>query len=489
MSQHRLAPHVLAFALAVGVTVLTSPAATAAPGDVYEGFNVQAPRTSTGQVTHNYIYVSPSGVPQDIRGTAVYCFNVTRSVPPDVASVSTRPTFVEEAGTASNFTLLADRERLTGDALVTAVERVIYNGYGNDKAGLQATYGLTDTEFHHITQQAIWYYTDSSNSTATSGSPAMQAALANLLELDQNGSQKIPLAAPPATSGLNLFANRKNDGYQNLLSATFTPAPAAVVPAITTTARDRADADKTIAATGGVVVDTIAYTGLNVGETYTARGILRDKATGAATGLTATTTFTPTSANGSIDLAFTVPATYAGKTLVAFEQLRDVQGSIVARHEDLASAAQTITVARPTTRTISFQYQIDRWAIRTWAQRKAATKVLSLPGHIYTYRADVTMRNGRIWSAPLWQKGVASIATGTMTITIPATATPTQILALEKTALARRAGVTPGIYATPRIGHATTLATIIPAGAWGPTTPPGKGYTLKGQIQVGATTR
>ncbi len=120
-------------------------------------------------------------------------------------------------------------------------------------------------------------------------------------------------------------------------------------PTIATTLVDRADQDHTLAWNGGAVVDTIAYTGLTPGQQYTVAGELMRKSDGSATGITATATFTPTSADGSVVVTFTVPSGYAGQSLVAFESLyagATATGTPVAEHKDLADAAQTVAVEK-----------------------------------------------------------------------------------------------------------------------------------------------
>ncbi|WP_418061813.1 VaFE repeat-containing surface-anchored protein [Pimelobacter simplex] len=121
---------------------------------------------------------------------------------------------------------------------------------------------------------------------------------------------------------------------------------AAPVPAIGTTLVDQADGDHTIPAGGGTVVDTVAYQNLTPGTQYTLTGELRKKSDGTATGITGTKTFTPASANGTVDVTFTVPAGYAGQQLVAFEELRAAGSpTIVAEHKDINDAAQTVSVS------------------------------------------------------------------------------------------------------------------------------------------------
>ncbi|MFK4791859.1 VaFE repeat-containing surface-anchored protein, partial [Microbacterium sp. ZW T5_56] len=119
-----------------------------------------------------------------------------------------------------------------------------------------------------------------------------------------------------------------------------------LVPAIGTTLVDSVDGDHVLAWDGGTVVDTIAYQNLTPGVEYTVTGELMLKGDGTATGITGTTTFTPTAADGTTTVTFTVPAGYAGEVLVAYETLFESAdlATPVAEHKDLNDAAQTVTV-------------------------------------------------------------------------------------------------------------------------------------------------
>ncbi|MGO1562032.1 MAG: VaFE repeat-containing surface-anchored protein, partial [Actinomycetaceae bacterium] len=119
-----------------------------------------------------------------------------------------------------------------------------------------------------------------------------------------------------------------------------------LVPAIGTSLVDAADGDRVIASEGGTVIDTVAYENLTVGTEYTMSGELYDRSTGEPTGLTGTTTFTPAEANGSVEVELTIPEGYAGSTLVAFEYLA-IGDTVVASHEDIDDAAQTVRVEEP----------------------------------------------------------------------------------------------------------------------------------------------
>lgn len=119
----------------------------------------------------------------------------------------------------------------------------------------------------------------------------------------------------------------------------------AAVPTIGTTLVDLADGDHILPAAGGTVIDTVAYSGLTPGTGYTVSGELMLKSTGLSTGITGSNTFVATTATGSVDVTFTVPAGFAGESLVAFESLFELGGAIpVAQHQDINDAAQTIAV-------------------------------------------------------------------------------------------------------------------------------------------------
>lgn len=115
-------------------------------------------------------------------------------------------------------------------------------------------------------------------------------------------------------------------------------------PWIGTTATDKADNDKVTSNQGGTVVDAIEYHGLTPGETCTMSGELVTK-DGKSTGLTGTTTFVATAADGTIPVEIVVPADkFAGKVLVAFETLLDSTGKQIAEHKDVKDGNQTVVV-------------------------------------------------------------------------------------------------------------------------------------------------
>ena len=119
-------------------------------------------------------------------------------------------------------------------------------------------------------------------------------------------------------------------------------------PTLGTTAT--VDGQHTADPTGEItIVDVVEYTGLIPGETYTVSGILMDKATGEpllvdGAEVTAEVEFTPESADGTVELTYTLDAsTLAGTTIVVFETLYS-DGVEIAAHTDINDEAQTITI-------------------------------------------------------------------------------------------------------------------------------------------------
>ena len=121
---------------------------------------------------------------------------------------------------------------------------------------------------------------------------------------------------------------------------------------IGTSASDAADGDKTAEPGQSVsITDRVSYEGLDTGTEYTLKGVLMDKKTGhpimsGGRKVTASKTFTPESASGTVDVTFTFDASdLGGKTLVVFETLIE-NGVTVAEHQDLDSAEQTVEIAK-----------------------------------------------------------------------------------------------------------------------------------------------
>ena len=152
-------------------------------------------------------------------------------------------------------------------------------------------------------------------------------------------------------SGIEVAAHADINDYGQTVTVDY--------PEIGTTATDGFDGDKNVVADGNsTVVDTVSYTGLVPGREYTVTGKLMVKGTdedGNATEealldadgnpVTASTTFTPDTADGSVTVTFTFDSAAIpdGTQLVAFESL-DRVGVELAVHADINDEAQTVTV-------------------------------------------------------------------------------------------------------------------------------------------------
>ena len=121
------------------------------------------------------------------------------------------------------------------------------------------------------------------------------------------------------------------------------------VPEIQTTLTEEETGDH-VGRIGDTVIltDTVSYVGLVPGKTYTLVGLLVNKDTGEyligtdGQPISATAEFTPTNANGFVDIDFTVDASLLqGVTVVAFEEVA-YRGTRIAIHADIEDEGQTV---------------------------------------------------------------------------------------------------------------------------------------------------
>ncbi len=112
------------------------------------------------------------------------------------------------------------------------------------------------------------------------------------------------------------------------------------------------------------IVDVVEYTGLTPGKTYTISGVLMDKATNQpllvdGAEVTAEVEFTPESADGTVELTYTLEAsTLAGTTIVVFETLYSDSVEIAA-HTDINDEAQTVEITEPEKPTLGTTATVD----------------------------------------------------------------------------------------------------------------------------------
>ena len=120
------------------------------------------------------------------------------------------------------------------------------------------------------------------------------------------------------------------------------------IPKITTDAMDKETGlDHAEAAEKVTIIDLVNYKGLKLGQEYTVKGVLMDKATGKALladgkEITAEKSFKAEKADGAVVLEFTFDGTLvAGKTAVIFETLYTEEKE-VAIHADIEDEDQTV---------------------------------------------------------------------------------------------------------------------------------------------------
>ena len=165
-------------------------------------------------------------------------------------------------------------------------------------------------------------------------------------------------------------------------------------PKIGTTAT--VDGQHTADPTGEItIVDVVEYTGLTPGKTYTISGVLMDKATGEPllvgeeqAQVTAEVEFTPESADGTVELTYTLDASsLAGTSIVVFETLYS-DGVEIAAHADINDEAQTVEITEPekptlgTTATVDGQHTADPTGEITIVDVVEFTGLI--PGETYT---------------------------------------------------------------------------------------------------------
>ncbi|RIJ71098.1 hypothetical protein D1871_15660, partial [Nakamurella silvestris] len=186
-------------------------------------------------------------------------------------------------------------------------------------------------------------------------------------------------------------------------------------PSVATTLVDDVDGDKNVAQAGGTVTDTITYENLTPTSEYTVTGELVDKATGEATGITGTKTFTSSATgNGTVDVQFTITEEWAGHTLVAFETLTHGD-DVIATHEDINDTAQTVEVLEvaPTTSTgPTTGPSTSETSVSSTSAETSSTPTASSSGGVLPTTAGTTPPG----SGYLPSTGVSS-TTGTLAIT------------------------------------------------------------------------
>ena len=185
-------------------------------------------------------------------------------------------------------------------------------------------------------------------------------------------------------------------------------------PSIQTTARDSKTEDHVANATDSVsIIDTVTYSGLKVGETYTITGTLMDADTGKAVldddgnEITASKEFTAPARDGSVDITFNFAGvSLAGKKIVAFEEVY-YKGRRYAAHADLSDEGQTVYVPKIRTKALDANTGLNQVKADSNATVvDTVTYENLLPGKKYTMKGvlmtsagNALMANGRTITA------------------------------------------------------------------------------------------
>ncbi|HER1415313.1 pilus ancillary protein 1 [Streptococcus pyogenes] len=160
-----------------------------------------------------------------------YCFNLTKHFPSKLDSVKSQ-WYKKLEGTNENFIKLADKPRIEDGQLQQNILRILYNGYPNNRNGIMK--GIDPLNAILVTQNAIWYYTDSSYISDTSKAFQQEETDLKLdsqqLQLMRNALKRLinPKEVEslpnqvPANYQLSIFQS-SDKTYQNLLSAEYVP--------------------------------------------------------------------------------------------------------------------------------------------------------------------------------------------------------------------------------------------------------------------------
>ncbi|HEL0142241.1 TPA: thioester-forming surface-anchored protein [Streptococcus equi subsp. zooepidemicus] len=207
----RLTSFFMALLVLLG-SVVTNFGATSvfANDEIYEGYKINKKDVTSDQ-TVPFMYVKPLN---GGKTESVYCFNLHYIYPPTEGE-NPYPKYNKVEANAEKMHELAENKNLSGDELKDAILKVIY--YGDSENGdkkIKKEYGLSDEQFHLVTQKAIWHFTDRGDSQGLDN--RAKQAYEELIKVDSK--------TLPAGIKLNIYtttdiSEKENKQYQNLLSA------------------------------------------------------------------------------------------------------------------------------------------------------------------------------------------------------------------------------------------------------------------------------
>ncbi|KGL42125.1 hypothetical protein EP56_10335 [Listeriaceae bacterium FSL A5-0209] len=178
----------------------------------------------------------------------------------------------------------------------------------------------------------------------TTASGEVTVPLNNLDATDLKGNSYVVFEVLKDESGQVMATHTDKDSMTQTVSF--------IEPSIGTVARDKETGESNVHAGPITIVDEVQYQNLDTTQTYDIEGVLMDKATNQpllvnGQTITATKSFSPANTNGSEEIEFTLDASQLkGKDIVVFETLK-LNGAIMAVHQDINDAKQTIKVVDP----------------------------------------------------------------------------------------------------------------------------------------------
>ena len=324
----------------------TGEALLDADGNAITATKTFQPRQKAGEVELEFTFDSSLLAGEDIVAfESLFSEGVEVAVHADIADEGQTVHFLGIRTTAAD---KSDGDKLVTGTEISVVDEVAYEGLvPGTEYELQATLIDSETGEPVVVKDGLV----EKQVTGTATFTPEEADGAHLVELSFDGSD---------FGGKSLVVYEKLFAADVQLASHEDPSDegqTVTVCEIGTTLVDASDGDHVIASGKVKLVDTVEYKGLVPGETYTAHGTLIVKSTGMpledADGkpVTATAEFTPDKADGTMDVTFEFDATKIeeGVELVAFEECLDVNGNVIAVHQDIDDDGQTVVVDNPDT--------------------------------------------------------------------------------------------------------------------------------------------
>lgn len=324
----------------------TGEALLDADGNAITATKTFQPRQKAGEVELEFTFDSSLLAGEDIVAfESLFSEGVEIAVHADIADEGQTVHFLDIHTTAAD---KSDGDKLVTGTEISVVDEVAYEGLvPGTEYELQATLIDSETGEPVIVKDGLL----EKQVTGTATFTPEEADGAQLVELSFDGTD---------LGGKSLVVYEKLFAADVQLASHEDPSDegqTVTVVEIGTTLVDASDGDHVIASGKVKLTDTIEYKGLVPGETYTAHGTLIVKSTGMpledADGkpATATAEFTPDKADGATDVTFEFDASSIeeGVELVAFEECLDVNGNVIAVHQDIDDDGQTVVVDNPDT--------------------------------------------------------------------------------------------------------------------------------------------